>query len=1014
MSHNSELRTGNSELDLMLRFLVHRPIAVFLTFFGMSILGIILMQTLPISLLPNIPIPQITVQVNYPNTATRTFENTITKPLRNQLFQVGNLKDIKSESRDGSATIELAFEFGTSTNLTFIEVNEKIDQIMSNLPRDLERPKVIKANAGDIPVFYLSVIPNTAQENSIEFSQFAQSVLKRRIEQLPSVAFVDLSGYVKPEIVLIPKTDRLLSLGIHEEDLGRILQANNFDLGSVLVQDGHYQYNIQFESRLQSLEDLETIYFKHDDQILALTEIADIELRPQKQRGKYLFNDQNAIVFAVRKKANAQLFELKNSFSVLLKNLETEYPDFSFRISNDQSELLEISVQNLQTSLLYGGLFAFLVLFLFFKEWQAPILMGVAIPIALILTLFGFFLLEISINIISLSGLILGVGLMIDNSIIVIENIRQYRQKGFSKPDAAVKGTNEVIRPLMSSALTTCSVFVPLIFLSGMAGALFFDQAISIVLALISSLLVAYFLLPTVLNLGKKISVDGQVGTDTKHAHSFVELAFIQSVDFVLKYRLLFTFLFILILIASGFVFQKLSQEAFPKITRAGLEIKIDWNEPIQQNESERRMLEAWKHFEKDFAHSNIFIGEQQFLLNENQFNLNEIQTFFFGQINQNDTLQTQQLKHYFSQKYPLAKIQITSIKNLFDEIFGNNEPRYLIHLQSNTNLGTPSLEDLKPILNWLEEEGIKAELPLQKEDLTIEILREQALIYELDYQTILTKLQSLFNANEIGVLKTNDAQIPIKISYSNADFDQKFKGIFIQNKKGESLPLSQFVRLKKEKNHKKIIARKSGESIEIPLKIHSENQLEELKKVASSTSELTAFFSGQAFENQRLVRELMEVFGISLLLLYLILAAQFESLSQPIIVLLTVPIGLSGALFLLYLTGQTLNLVSIIGMVVMSGIVVNDAILKVDIMNRSVHLRDKNAIIHEAGIRRFRPILMTSLTTIFALCPILFSAGLGAELQLPLAISVIGGLTFGTISSLYFIPILYKFFGAL
>ena len=245
----------------MLRFLIKRPIAVLMSFLGFLILGIVVFNILPISLLPNVAIPQINVQLNYPNTAVREIENTITQPLRNQLLQVGQIKNIESLSRSGSATIRLQFDYSTNINLAFIEVNEKIDQVINYLPKDLERPRVIKANVSDIPVFYLSIVPKENNVSSLlELSEFTRSVLKRRIEQLPELAFVDRSGFAKPQLIIQPDPIVFQSLKLTEADISNALKANNINLGNILVKDGLYQYNIRFLSELKTKTDVENIF----------------------------------------------------------------------------------------------------------------------------------------------------------------------------------------------------------------------------------------------------------------------------------------------------------------------------------------------------------------------------------------------------------------------------------------------------------------------------------------------------------------------------------------------------------------------------------------------------------------------------------------------------------------------------------------------------------------------------------------------------------------------------------
>jgi len=1010
----------------------------------------VVLQQLPISLLPEIPIPQITVQISRPNTAVSTLENTVVRPLRNQLLQVGNLKDIESRSRNNAATILLEFDFGTNTNLAFIEVNEKIDQIMGRLPKDLPRPQVLKANAADIPIFQLSIFPKDQQRQSpLELAQFSQTVIKRRIEQLSQVAFVDRNGFATPEIQIIPKKELLQSLNIKEGQLIQILQNNNLELGSVLVQDGQYQYNIRFLSALKSVEDIANIYFNHQGRVLQLKEVATVQLQAQQRRGKYLYNGQEAIVLSVRKQADAQLFALKTEFEQLLTAFRVDYPELNFEVTNDQSELLEVSITNLRSSLLYGAAFAFIILFLFFWEWQAPLLIGLVIPCSLVMAILGFYLLGLSINIISLSGLILGVGLMIDNSIIVIENIRQYRKMGYALSDAAVRGANEVIRPLISSALTTCSVFLPLIFLSGIGGALFYDQALSISIALGVSLLVAYILLPTLVRLfggwikgeqkgarnllpltpskGGKSSYkfeNSGINFDTSSLvkkHLTAQLSageklraekqslYTKTVDIALNYKWFILLVFVGFTIGAFYQLPKMSQTTFPTLSRQALTVKIDWNEAINLTTNEARNQELFDFLGTAITKSTWSLGEHQFLLKQENQGINESELVIYT--NESIGKITILIRDFFQQKYPTANLEIQPLKNLFDELFGNEEALLTLHIQAATSKEVPSLETAQPVFQFLEEAGIFYSLPSQEILYTVQILKEQALLFQVDYETIHQQLKTLFSQNKAGTLRSSEAFIPVNIGHDKGTLYQLIQNATVFNQKGNPLPLADFVRMEQVEGYKSIYAGKTGETLPIALDTFSVKLMEDLKTKVAKTNNLLLSFTGQIFEDEQNIKELTVILGIVLLLLYLILAAQFESLILPFIVMLTVPIGISGALLLLWLTNQSLNLIAIIGMIVMSGIVVNDAILKIDMMEKERSTHSLKSAIHIAGTRRLKPIIMTSLTTILALLPILFSVGLGAELQQPLAYAVIGGLIVGTIASLYFIPVLYAIF---
>ena len=991
----------------MLKFIIKRPIAVILTFFGLVGLGLVTFQTLPISLLPDVPIPTISVQVTYPNMSARTLENTIVKSIRQQLLPISQLKDIRSQTQDGSAVITLDFDFGTNTDYAFIEVNEQIDRITGQLPREMERPRVVKANLTDIPVFYMNISPKlAATSDKLELSDFVQSVIKRRIEQLPEVAFADISGWVGAEILIIPNEAIFQSLGLKMADLEQWIQKNNLQLGSILIQDGQYQYNVRLSNGLTSKKDIEAIYINIGGRVLQLRDVATVVLKPSEERGKYLFDTQESILFSVRKQADSRLFDLQDNFETLLNSFKKDYPKLNFEVTNDQTQLLSISINNLKTSLLYGAFFAFVVMFLFFKSWKSPVLIGIAIPVGLVMTLLTFYLTKLSINIISLSGLILGVGLMIDNSIIVIENIKQYSDAGLSQLEACVKGANEVIRPLLSSALTTCSVFLPLIFVNGINGALFYDQAMSITLALGMSLLVAYFLLPTLLNLGKE-KAKSQVLITPKKA-KISKKYFKRSVDLFLKNGWLVLVLVVGWLVGTYFLLIKMPQQTFPKLTKNGVEININWNESINLEENERRTLNFLKHFEKNTEHSSSLVGEQQFLLSADNATVQQVQLFLYTK-NINTELLQKEIQTYFKTNHGLASAESQALKNVFDYVFGNNKKPLEVAISAQKNNLTPSLQDIIPITDYFYNKKIAINLPPTQTQYNIKLQKRQLLQYNISENEVITQLKTIFNQNEIGILQTSTQSIPIRTGQNKKGFYALLQNATVQNRKRETIPLNTLITVTPSQSYQYITANKSGEALLLGLDNYNKKTIQELKKIAKKANKFQLVFSGQHFEDQANIRQLWQIALIAVGLLFLILAAQFESVVQPLIVLFTVPIGIGGAIFLLYLTGQTLNLMAMIGMVVMSGIVVNDAILKVDMINRLTGQMPLLEAIHQAGKRRLKPILMTSITTILALIPILFTTGLGAELQFPLAIAVIGGLVVGTFASLYIVPVFYK-----
>lgn len=487
----------------MIKFLLTRPIAVLMSFLGLIIVGTITFGSLPVSLLPDIPIPEITVQVTGENVSARELENTVVTPIRQQLLQVGKLRDITSETRDGNAIIRLKFDYGTNTDLAFIEVNEKIDGSMSRLPRNTKRPQVVKASATDIPVFYLNLslkdeksYSEPDEQRFLELSEFSQNIVKRRVEQLPEVAMADITGYMQQHIRITPNMDFLETIGLQLSDIENTLQANNVEPGSMVVRDGYYEYNIKFSSVLRTIEDVKNIYFRKGDRLLQLKDFAQVELSKKGETGLSVTDGKRSVTLAIIKQSDETMQNLKESLYQTLDNLEKSYPDVQFSINRNQTELLDYTISNLNQNLFLGFVLVFLVAIFFLGDAKSPMIIGLSMFSALIISFVFFYLFDKSLNIISLSGMILALGMMIDSAIIVTDIITQHREKGETLFDACVKGTNEVITPILSSTFTTIAVFLPLIFLSGISGAIFLDQAFAVSVGLLVSYFTGIILLP--------------------------------------------------------------------------------------------------------------------------------------------------------------------------------------------------------------------------------------------------------------------------------------------------------------------------------------------------------------------------------------------------------------------------------------------------------------------------------------------------------------------------------------
>ncbi|CAL2089330.1 efflux RND transporter permease subunit [Tenacibaculum sp. 190524A05c] len=995
----------------MVKFLINRPIAVFMTTLAFLLLGVVASNRIATSLMPDIAIPEITVQVSYPNNTARELETNVIRALRNQLLQVSNLKDISSETRDGFATLKLQFEYGTNTNLAFVETNEKVDASLNSLPRNLDRPKVIKASVTDIPIVNLAVTlkEEVTSENFLELSDFTETVLKKRVEQLPDIALADISGITKPEIVVIPDGQKLQNLKISSNELINVIKQNNFEFGNLLVQNGIYQYNFKFNNPLKTKKDVENIDIKIEEKLFKLKDLAQVKLQPVKDRGLVYVNGKRSIVLAIIKQADARVYELKEALEKVTESFKTDYPNLEFTTNQDQTKLLKLSIDNLKSSLWIGSFLAIIIMFFFLKDLKSPLIIAISIPVSLVISILFMYLFGLSINIISLSGLILGVGMMIDNAIIVIDNITQKLEEGNDLLNACVKGTNEIITPLISSVLTTCSVFLPLLFLSGITGALFYDQALAVGIGLFSSLLVSVFLIPVIYRQlkNKEFSIEKklQLSVKTQNVEEWYEKGyyfFFKNKGIVYGIAILFTGLALLF-------FNVMPYSQLPKINQNEAILTIDWNESITVQENQKRIQAILKDklaIETTFSQ----VGEQQFLLQqENAKSFSEGVVYIKVKTVEDLKQLKESIRQSMQSNFTSATYTFEDPKNIFQYLFGSQKNGLIAQISSKSSLEVPA-ENKLPIIKSYLQEFTTDEIPL-KQTVFIEILHEQVLLYNVSYDDLLNELKSTFNQNFIDNLKTSQKFIPIMLNYDNKEFETMISDLFVRNKNKELIAVRNLIKTFPSEQYKTITSNRSGEYLAFNV-ISNGPTNEDIYKIQNkirANQDFNVRFSGSYFDIKALGNELLVVVLVALLLLYLIMAAQFESLWQPLIILLEIPIDIGGALLLLWLFGGTINVMAAIGIVVMSGVIINDSILKLHTINL---LRKEGKIISEAiklgGKLRLKPILMTSFTTILALLPFLFIGGLGAKLQKPLALTVIGGMLIGTFISLYFIPLMY------
>lgn len=1009
----------------MLKLILRRPIAVTMCIIAMCVLGFLSLRYVPVSLMPDIDVPQITVQVNMPGYSAQEVEKNIVAPLRGRLMQVAGTTDIRSEARMDAGSVKMTFEPGCNVDLLFIEVNEKVDRAMNQMPKEMERPKVMKASAMDIPAFFLDIVPKDAAKFA-QLSKFARNVVVKRIEQLPQTAMVDVSGTVGTEIDIVPYDEKLQSMGLSVASVENAIKQSNITLEALSIVDGIYRYNIHFDSQLLTREDIENIYVNHQGRLLQLKDLCRIEEHVEARNGLVRHDGRECITMAIIKQNDARMEELQQGMDELLASMREEYPDIEFHLTRDQTRLLGYTIENLKGNLYMGALMASVVLLAFMRKWRITLLVVTSIPLSLVITILCFYLLDISLNVISLSGLILGVGMMVDNAIIVVDNLSASagRQVGDSEcfMDRVSRSVKEVFTPMLSSVLTTCSVFLPLIFLSGTAGALFYDQAMGITTALFASLLVATVAIPVYyVAMVKPTGNAGKRKADRLSAMSY--RMYETTLKWTLRHSRLMLALFAASIPLLSLLVLNIEKQRMPRMEQDDTLLTIDWNANISAEENDRRIGLLMEEIGDHVETSTSMVGAQEFMLaHTKDITSSEAVIYIKSQDNEGVDSLKRKASRYMQEHYPQASAEFGEPGNLYDLIFSTGEADLEIHLQ-NREGKRPSVEDARAFRDTLLRHFPDIEVSPVMTETNVRYVADmqQMAVYKVSYDDLYRRLKELVSRGMVFSINEGAQSVPVRTVPSpvrgKVQDSSSVMAHTVRNTDGTDIPISYLVRETKGEDYKRLLAGNGGGFHALCLNAR-DREVEKVmgfvdEFVSSPQSRYSASYAGGYFSSRKLIGELSLVLAVALALLYFILAAQFESLVQPLVILLEMVVDVFFVFVGLWLMGESLNLMSMTGLVVMSGIIINDSILKIDTINHSVYLRDGTRLgliraIMEAGRRRLRPIVMTSLTTVLALLPFLSHGSMGAAIQFPLSLTLAIGMVVGTFVSLFFVPMLY------
>ncbi len=964
---------------MIIKYLINRPNAVIAIFLSILVVGVYGWIKIPVSLLPDVDPPEITIEVRDNGTSAEVLEQTALSLIRQSVIGSYGLKDVKSVATQSFGRVHLSYEFGTNMNLATIEINEKIDRIMSRLPVKMDRPIVKQKKPSDIPVIRIHLTSEV--QSIVKLSQLVKFEITKRFEQLPGVAQIEISGTVQKSIRLIPKMEKLIAAGIDLNEISSLINQSNVPIGQILVREGNYEYLVQIENLIRDEKSLKNLIITTEQGLqVPLGELFDISEYHINPLNSHFYNQLQGVVLAIYHKPEADLFKLQKEILSVISHLRTDFPSIEFHHSQDQALLLGDNIDQLYITSGLAILFAFIVFFISGKSTRLPFILGTVVPSSILISIGTLWIMGFTLNIITLSGFILGIGLLVDNVIILIEEIGQHRKVGRSVIEACVTSASTIFPALLSSTLTTVCVFIPLMALDGIASELFKEQAIALVIILGVSLVLSFVLIPTFYNLWIKKNINDRSWIDRIKALSHS------------KFPILTAIILIFIIGFGGYALINLKSEELPPYSSDDYQVKIRWNEPLSLIESQRRLRAITNNLKAEVLIANLGV---------NGITQNEISFFdeanLYIKIKKGQLLEANQqyIGEQCAKLFPKATLSFSKAPNPFEMVFYTNTPPAVTRIRKNNETSFSNSDIAK--LNTIAINGvIKTQFT---ETNMIKFRKDRIHNSNIPYTELLSHLKNLTDENIITSIKHTDQSIPVSINKKNLTYFFK--------KDSSYFDLASFYMIKDTVEVRSITADLSGPYISFVT--DNLEKAEEMGKKVTEEFEWVYDLDGELLNRAESLRNLLWAVLLGITLLYLILVAQFESFLQPLIIFSIAPFAILGGFTGLVIFGGTINIMSIIGTVVMVGIIVNDSILKIDAINRNIKRgMNKSDSIKKAKDERLKPILMTSLSTVLALFPVLFSSGIAADLQKPLAIVVIFGLVVGTWSSIVLLPRIY------
>lgn len=1013
---------------------VRRPVAVLMLFAGLVLLGWQGKNRLALDLLPAINYPNLTVIASFADTPAGDLVRLVTQPLEEVVAGQEGVRRVVSRTREGIATITVQYDWGTDMDFANLHLREAVDQVAyrQDFPQAADRPLILRWDPTARPIAIL-VLEGEAPLR--QMTDFAREVVKPALEQINGISQAEVIGGAEREILVEPDFAKLRLYGLSVADLATALRIANVNFPGGRIRKGPLYLPLRILGEFEDLDEIRRTEIPLAGRKLTIADVAQVTDSVKEPQGLTYLGGREVVALHLYKEVGKNTITTTGEVDTVLGVLRGQYPDFAGTFVYRDADYVAESVEGLKQSLIYGAILAFLVLFLFLADWRSPLIVGLAIPVSIMTTFALLDFGKVNLNLMSLGGLSLAAGMLVDNSIVVLENINRHLRKRRGQTDAdliastCASAAGEVSSPVIAATLTTVAVFFPVIYVPGIAGEFFRDQALTVTFALLVSIFAALILQPMLsAKLLRPQAQPARIFRPGLVQLDRLQAAYHRRLPWVLDHKPVFLLCVLAALGATIWLAGDLRRTFLPDRNQGdfSLHLELPAGTPVEGTGQIASELAAFLAVQPHVATVYTQAGQTEKTLaslkDYTAPNVARIRVIL--QPSRHGQHDMQEVKAALLER--LQRLA-DSIWTFHDEGLGLGEilasgeaPFSLGIVAENPDDALLTAEALLPQLAAVPGlRELEMDRVLGNPTLRLSLARETALRYGVEPEFVASELRSRIQGTVATQYNEIDRRIDIAVRLPRTerqDLDLVLASP-VNLPGGKTTTLGTFVTQQVERPVREVVRLNQRRQITISGDVQGRGVDEVWRDVDPILADLDlpaglAFIAGgEQEEINRSFGDLAWALVLSALLVYMILAAQFESFLDPLLIAAVLPIGVMGAALALLVTGQTLNIISLIGLIALLGIAVNDAIVKVATIRRlraEEELTVRAAIL-EAGQLRFRPILMTTITTVLAMMPMAIGLGTGEQIQRPLALTIIGGLSLATLLTLYLTPCLYE-----